>query len=81
MVDYRKRQDEEFSELKKILKEKGENEKIQGYEVRMANVFAWYILTDLNWKMILCTAQSKNGDELESFVHQLTQLIESYDEG
>lgn len=80
MVDYKKKQEEGFSELKKILKEKGETEAIQGYNVRMANVFAWYTLVDLNWAMIICTAQSKNGDELENFILQLTQLVESYDE-
>lgn len=80
MVDYKKKQEEGFSELKKILKEKGETEAIQGYKARMANVFAWYTLVDLNWAMIICTAQSKNGDELENFILQLTQLVESYDE-
>lgn len=80
MVDYKKKQDEGFSKLKGILQEKGETETIQGYEVRMANVFAWYTIVDLNWEIILCTAQGKNGDELEKFIHQLTELIESYDE-
>ena len=35
MVDYKKKQEEGFSELKKILQEKGETETIQGCEVRM----------------------------------------------
>jgi len=61
IVDYKKKQDEGFRRLKVILQEKGETEDIQGYEVRMANVFAWYTIVDLNWEIILCTAQGKNG--------------------
>jgi len=80
MVDYKKKQEEGFSELKKILQEKGETETIQGCEVRMEKVFTWYILVELNWATILCTAQRLNGNELENFILQLTKLVESYDE-
>lgn len=80
MVDYKKKQDEGFRRLKVILQEKGETEDIQDYERRMTNVFAWYTLVDLNWELILCTVQGKNGDELENFMLNLTKLVESYDE-
>ena len=43
-------------------------------------MFAWYTLVDLNWELILCTVQGKNGDELENFMLNLTKLVESYDE-
>lgn len=80
MVDYKKKQEEGFSELKKILQEKGETETIQDCEVRMENVFTWYILVELNWAMILCTTQRLNGNELEKYVFQLMKLVESYAE-
>ena len=80
MVDYKKKQEEGFSELKKILQEKGETETIQDCEVRMENVFTWYILVEVNWAMILCTTQRLNGNELEKYVFQLMKLVESYAE-
>lgn len=80
MHDCKKRQEEGFNKLKDILKERGTSKTIQGYIARMEKVFTWYIIEDLNWKLVHCMAQRKNGGELEDFMVKLVKLVESYKE-
>lgn len=80
MHDCKKRQEEGFTKLKGILQERETSETVQGYIARMERVFTWYIIEDLNWKMVHCMAQGKNGDELEDFMANLVKVVESYEE-
>ena len=80
MIDYKKEQEKGFEELKEILREKGETETIKVYVQRLGAVVDNYVVCDLNWELIHCNTREMSGDELETFLQQVTELIEEYDE-
>ena len=80
MENYKKAQEQGFNDLKAILEEKGITESLQRYIKRLEDVFAFYVVMDLNWPLILNQIRSKNNGDLESYLKSITLLVESYDE-
>lgn len=79
MVDYKKRQDEGFSELKKILKEKGaETKAIRDSLKRLEEKFSEYIVMNLNWRRTLDDIRKENDpNELFTQLKTLEWVVEN----
>lgn len=80
MEKYKKRQEEGFQELKKILKDKGTTETIEGYIRRLEAMFSGYVVMDLNWDKVLSRSRELTGDTLERFILDVVNFVEFYDE-
>lgn len=79
IMDYAKRQNENFDSLKKIVADK-KTEKIDEAIKRLENTFAFYIIMDLNWENIITKAEELTGEDLEKLVSRVADIADSYRE-
>lgn len=64
-----------FTELLGILQRKGITPTIQACIDVFDDIFADYIVVDMDWELLLSMSCALNGEELEKFLLQTTQTL------